>query len=43
MHPVLKVILLVVLPLAWGLGVEFVFEWVRRIRARRKSRGQAAQ
>ena len=24
----------VVLPLAWGLGVEFLFEWARRRRAR---------
>jgi len=26
----IEVILLIVLPLLWGLGVEYVFEWFRR-------------
>jgi hypothetical protein len=36
-----KIPLLILLPLAWGLGVEFVFEWARRRRAARRRQGQA--
>ncbi len=38
MESVVKVVLLVLLPLAWGLGVEFLFERIRRRRARSKNR-----
>jgi hypothetical protein len=30
---VLQVLLLVLLPLGWGLAVEFAFEWARRRRS----------
>lgn len=33
----LAIVLMVVIPLAWGLGVEYVFELWRRRRARRRS------
>ena len=36
MNKAAEVALLIVLPLAWGLGMEFVFERVRLYRARRK-------
>ena len=41
MESVVKVVLLVLLPLAWGLGVEFLFERIRRRRARSKDRPDA--
>ncbi|MFA6134488.1 MAG: hypothetical protein WC869_10790 [Phycisphaerae bacterium] len=36
MNKAAEVVLLIVLPLAWGLGVEFLFERVRLYRARHK-------
>ena len=33
----LAIVLMVVIPLAWGLGVEYVFELLRRKRASRGS------
>ncbi len=41
MESVIKVVLLVLLPLAWGLGVEFLFERIRRRRARSKNQPDA--
>jgi len=38
MSVLLKTLSCVVLPLAWGLAVEFAFERLRRYRARRKAR-----
>jgi len=35
----LAAILAVVLPLAWGLAVEQLFEWLRTARQRRRARG----
>ena len=37
MSILLKILSYVVLPLAWGLAVEFAFERLRRHRARRKA------
>jgi len=39
MSKLVQVILLVALPLAWGLGVEWVFEHLRRRRASGQGRG----
>ncbi len=38
MGNVVKIVLLILLPLAWGLGVEFIFERIRRRRSCGKSR-----
>lgn len=35
----LAMILLVALPLAWGLGVEYIFELLRRRSSARRGRG----
>jgi hypothetical protein len=43
MNPELKIVLLVLLPLIWGLTVEFVFERLRRRRARKKAEQQIGQ
>jgi hypothetical protein len=36
----LAIFLMIALPLAWGLGAEYVFERLRRRRARRAARRQ---
>ena len=38
MENIVKVVLLVLLPLVWGLGVEFIFERIRRRRNLGKNR-----
>lgn len=40
MHPALKIAMLVLLPLVWGVGVELLVERVRRRRARKKAQAQ---
>lgn len=41
MHKAVEIGLLIVLPLLWGLGVEYVFEFFRRRRADKSGREQA--
>ena len=45
MPVLLKILSYVILPLAWGLAVEFAFERLRRHRTRRKARraGESAR
>ncbi|NBB96248.1 MAG: hypothetical protein GVY16_10990 [Planctomycetes bacterium] len=43
MHPAVKIILLVVLPLAWGLGIEYAVELYRRRRRRKQAEQQLEQ
>ena len=41
MPKILEVILLVVIPVAWGLSINFVFEVFRGRRSRRVARGDS--
>ena len=34
--------LLVVVPLAWGLGVAYLFDWIRHVRAKKKEAAEQA-
>jgi len=43
MPKILEVILLVVIPLAWGLSINFVFEILRRRRSRRGPAGDSVE
>ena len=43
MPKILEVILLVIIPVAWGLSINFVFEILRGRRSRRGPRGDSVE